>query len=74
MQIADEMRPSPVVITILTALARIIPTWKLTPTPDVVDLAFRDPQVREEVFFILFFIWASCDGLFIVRQYLISAK
>lgn len=48
-KIADEMRPSPVVITILTALARIIPTWKLTPTPDVVDLAFRDPQVREEV-------------------------
>lgn len=48
-KIADEMRPSPVVITILTALARIIPTWKLTPTPDVVDIAFRDPKVRAEV-------------------------
>ncbi|KAG6430589.1 hypothetical protein SASPL_108659 [Salvia splendens] len=48
-KIADEMKPSPVVITILTALARIIPTWKLTPTPDIIDIAFRDPQVRQEV-------------------------
>lgn len=57
MQIADEMRPSPVVITILTALARIIPTWKLTPTPDVVDIAFRDPKVREEVFILFYFYY-----------------
>lgn len=55
MQIADEMKPSPVVIKILTALARVIPTWKITPTPDVVDLAFRDPQVRQEVTFYNFF-------------------
>ncbi|KAK6139952.1 hypothetical protein DH2020_026328 [Rehmannia glutinosa] len=48
-KIADETRPSPLVITILTSLARIIPTWKLTPTPDIVDVAFRDPQVVKEV-------------------------
>lgn len=48
-KIADEIRPSPVVIKILTALARVIPTWKLTPTPDIIDIAFRDPQVRNEV-------------------------
>ncbi|KAK4396540.1 hypothetical protein Sango_1490600 [Sesamum angolense] len=48
-KIADEIRPNPVVIKILTALARVIPTWKLTPTPDIIDVAFRDPQVREEV-------------------------
>ncbi|XP_042053675.1 caffeoylshikimate esterase-like [Salvia splendens] len=48
-KIADEIKPSPVVITILIALARIIPTWKLTPTPDIIDVAFRDPQVRHEV-------------------------
>ncbi|XP_073017162.1 caffeoylshikimate esterase-like [Primulina eburnea] len=48
-KIADDMKPNPVVIKILTSLSRIIPTWKLTPTPDVVDLAFRDPKVRKEV-------------------------
>lgn len=68
MQIADEMKPNPVVIKILTALARIIPTWKLTPTPDVVDLAFRDPQVRQEVTYLFIFYYLiiygdSCDGL-----------
>ncbi|KAG8376742.1 hypothetical protein BUALT_Bualt09G0095400 [Buddleja alternifolia] len=48
-KIADEMRPSPLVIKVLTSLARVIPTWKLTPTPDIIDIAFRDPQVVKEV-------------------------
>ncbi|GFP97521.1 caffeoylshikimate esterase [Phtheirospermum japonicum] len=48
-KIADDVRPSPLVIKILIALARIIPTWKLTPTPDIIDIAFRDPQVVKEV-------------------------
>ncbi|KAL1545686.1 acylglycerol lipase [Salvia divinorum] len=48
-KISDNIKPSPVVITILTALARFIPTWKLTPTPDIIHIAFRDPQVRQEV-------------------------
>ncbi|GFP82721.1 caffeoylshikimate esterase, partial [Phtheirospermum japonicum] len=48
-KIADEMKPNPMVIKFLTSLARIIPTWKLTPTPDIVDNAFRDPQIRQEV-------------------------
>ncbi|KAK6152290.1 hypothetical protein DH2020_014925 [Rehmannia glutinosa] len=48
-KIADEMKPNPLVIKVLTSLARIIPTWKITPTPDIVDIAFRDPQVRQEV-------------------------
>ncbi|GER41879.1 alpha/beta-Hydrolases superfamily protein [Striga asiatica] len=48
-KIADNVRPSPLVIKILTGLAHIIPTWKLTPTPDIIDSAFRDPQVVKEV-------------------------
>lgn len=48
-KIADDIKPSPLAIKFLTALARLIPTWKLTPTPDIVDFAFRDPEVRKEV-------------------------
>ncbi|KAL6575027.1 hypothetical protein OROMI_012312 [Orobanche minor] len=48
-KIADEVRPSPLVIKVLIALSRVIPTWKLTPTPDIVDIALRDPQIVEEV-------------------------
>ncbi|XP_028126656.1 caffeoylshikimate esterase-like isoform X2 [Camellia sinensis] len=48
-KIADDMRPHPLVISVLTKLCRFIPTWKIIPAPDIVDVAFRDPQVREEV-------------------------
>ncbi|KAL3655239.1 hypothetical protein CASFOL_001025 [Castilleja foliolosa] len=48
-KIADDVRPSPIIIKILVALARIIPTWKLTPTPDIIDKAIRDPQVVKEI-------------------------
>lgn len=43
------MKPNAMAIKTLKYLIRIIPTWKLTPTPDIVDLAFRDPNVRNEV-------------------------
>lgn len=48
-QIADEMRPNPVVINMLTALSKIIPTWKLIPTKDIIDTAFKEPHVRDKV-------------------------
>ncbi|KAL1541393.1 acylglycerol lipase [Salvia divinorum] len=48
-KIADEMKPNPLAILSLTYLARFLPTWPLTPTPDIVDVAFRDPNVRDEV-------------------------
>ncbi|PON91486.1 Alpha/beta hydrolase fold [Trema orientale] len=48
-KIADDMRPHPVVINILTKLCKIIPTWKIIPTNDVIDLAFKVPEVREAV-------------------------
>ncbi|XP_054794658.1 caffeoylshikimate esterase-like isoform X2 [Prosopis cineraria] len=48
-KIVDEMKPSPLVINMLTALSKIIPTWKLVPTKDIVDLAFKDSEVRKQV-------------------------
>ncbi|PSR93068.1 Caffeoylshikimate esterase, partial [Actinidia chinensis var. chinensis] len=48
-KIADDMKPHPVVVNVLTKLCRIIPTWKIIPTQDIVDVAFRDPEVRQEI-------------------------
>ncbi|CAA0841031.1 alpha/beta-Hydrolases superfamily protein [Striga hermonthica] len=48
-KIADDIRPNPLVIKILIALSRVIPTWRLTPTPDIINKAIRDPQVVKEV-------------------------
>ncbi|XP_052204849.1 caffeoylshikimate esterase-like [Diospyros lotus] len=48
-KIADDMRPHPLVINVLRKLSRVIPTWKIIPTPDVIDAAFRDPRVREQI-------------------------
>lgn len=43
------MKPHPIVINVLTKLSHVIPTWKIIPTQDVIDAAFRLPQVRDEV-------------------------
>ncbi|XVE69045.1 hypothetical protein DITRI_Ditri09bG0118000 [Diplodiscus trichospermus] len=48
-KIADDMRPNPLVINILQKLNKFIPTWKIIPTPDVIDLAFRQPEIRAQV-------------------------
>lgn len=66
MQIADDIRPSPLVIKVLTSLARVIPTWKLTPTPDIVDIAFRDPLVVKEVNTIVFLFFFNFAQLLLI--------
>ncbi|XAR72060.1 2-acylglycerol O-acyltransferase [Bertholletia excelsa] len=48
-KIADDIKPSPLVVTVLTKLCRIIPTWKIIPTQDIIDVAFRLPEVRQQV-------------------------
>ncbi|XP_062092737.1 caffeoylshikimate esterase-like [Humulus lupulus] len=48
-KIADEMKPPPLVINILSKLSNIIPTWKIIPTNDIIDLAFKVPEVRQAV-------------------------
>lgn len=48
-KIADAVRPSPAVIKFLSSLSWFLPTWKLIPTKDIVDVAFRETKKREEV-------------------------
>lgn len=48
-KIADDLRPSEVVINVLRKLCRFIPKWKIIPTQDIIDVAFRDPEVRQEI-------------------------
>nr|GLL27904.1 caffeoylshikimate esterase-like [Ipomoea trifida] len=48
-KIADDMRPNRIVISVLTQLCKVIPTWKIIPTQDIVDVAFRDPEVKKEI-------------------------
>lgn len=48
-RLADEMKPHPIVVNILTKLCDIIPTWKIIPGQDIIDLAFKVPEVREQV-------------------------
>ncbi|PKA63267.1 hypothetical protein AXF42_Ash017735 [Apostasia shenzhenica] len=48
-KIAEELKPHPLVINILTKMCRVIPTWKIIPTKDIIDSAIKDPEWREEV-------------------------
>lgn len=48
-QISEKVKPHPVVINLLTRVEDIIPKWKIVPTKDVIDAAFKDPVKREEV-------------------------
>lgn len=48
-KIAEKMRPHPVVINVLTTLCKIIPTWKIIPTEDIIESAIKNPEWREEV-------------------------
>lgn len=43
------MKPHPVVISLLTQVEDVIPRWKIVPTKDVIDAAFKDPAKREKV-------------------------
>ncbi|KAM0941293.1 putative 2-acylglycerol O-acyltransferase [Dioscorea sansibarensis] len=48
-KIAEEMKPHPVIVNLLGKLASIIPTWRLTPTQDIIEVAFKNPEFRNEV-------------------------
>jgi hypothetical protein len=55
LQIADNLRPSPMVISFLTKLCSVIPTWKLIPSDDIVEIAFKQPEIRKQVILLLLF-------------------
>lgn len=48
-KIADDLKPSPLVINVLTKFANIIPTWRIVPTQDIIEAAVRDPERKKEV-------------------------
>ncbi|KAF3578484.1 hypothetical protein DY000_02035624 [Brassica cretica] len=48
-KIAEEMKPSPFVISILTKLISVIPKWKIIPTQDIIDISYKQPEIRKQV-------------------------
>eukprot|EP01018_Ginkgo_biloba_P027796 Gb_14439 [translate_table: standard] len=48
-KISEKIKPSPIVVNILTKLAVVVPTWKIVPSKDVIDSAFKDPIKREQI-------------------------
>ena len=59
-QISEKVKPHPVVISLLTKVEDVIPRWKIVPTKDVIDSAFKDPAKREEVRLIVKLICNIC--------------
>lgn len=64
------MKPHPVLVNILTRVEEIIPKWKIVPTKDVIDSAFKDSIKREEVmsFFFFFFYVSILYGSYYLTQ------
>ncbi|XP_062088815.1 caffeoylshikimate esterase-like [Humulus lupulus] len=48
-KISEKVKPHPLVVNVLTKVEEIIPKWKIVPTKDVIDSAFKDPIKREEI-------------------------
>ncbi|XP_076937818.1 caffeoylshikimate esterase-like [Bidens hawaiensis] len=48
-KIADDIKPPQLVISMLRKLTKIIPTWKIIPGQNFVNIVFRDSKIREEV-------------------------
>lgn len=52
-QISEKVKPHPLVISLLTKVEDVIPKWKIVPSKDIIDSAFKDPVKREEVSLII---------------------
>eukprot|EP01018_Ginkgo_biloba_P020831 Gb_12904 [translate_table: standard] len=48
-KIAEELKPHPMVVSILKKLTGLIPTWKIVPTQDNVNVGFKLPEKRQEI-------------------------
>ncbi|CAH9140503.1 unnamed protein product [Cuscuta epithymum] len=48
-KISEKVKPHPLVISMLTKVEDVIPKWKIVPTKDIIDSAFKDPVKREEI-------------------------
>ncbi|KAJ0259068.1 Alpha/beta-Hydrolases superfamily protein [Hirschfeldia incana] len=48
-KISEKVKPHPVVISLLTRVEEMIPKWKIVPTNNVINAAFKDLAKREKV-------------------------
>ncbi|XP_020592015.1 caffeoylshikimate esterase-like [Phalaenopsis equestris] len=48
-KISEKVKPHPLVVAVLTRMEEIIPKWKVVPTKDIYDNAFKDPIKRQEI-------------------------
>jgi hypothetical protein len=48
-QIADEMKPGPILLGALEMICRVMPTWKIIPAKDMLDKVIKDPEIRGQV-------------------------
>lgn len=65
-KIAEDVKPPPAVLKVLTLLANLMPEAKLFPTKDLAELAFRDLKKRKLVcllvtYFLSFFHFSPCE-------------
>ncbi|KAK9111746.1 hypothetical protein Scep_019265 [Stephania cephalantha] len=44
--VGDDMKPHKVAVNVLNILCKVIPTWKIVPTQDVIDAAIKEPERR----------------------------
>lgn len=54
---ADDIRPNAIMVTILSGLSKIFPTWQIVPGQDINEIAFKLPEVRQQVYIIYIFIY-----------------
>ncbi|XVF83447.1 hypothetical protein PTKIN_Ptkin16aG0486900 [Pterospermum kingtungense] len=48
-KIAAEMKPNRLVIATLRQLNKFVPTWRIIPSQDIIDAAFKQPEIRAQV-------------------------
>ncbi|TVU36740.1 hypothetical protein EJB05_18686, partial [Eragrostis curvula] len=48
-KVSDDMRPHPIVVTTLSMICAIAPSWRIIPTPDIIDKVCKDPEMRKQV-------------------------
>uniref|UniRef100_A0A0D6R2E4 Serine aminopeptidase S33 domain-containing protein n=1 Tax=Araucaria cunninghamii TaxID=56994 RepID=A0A0D6R2E4_ARACU len=48
-KIGDEVKPHPLLVSVLKKLAAVVPKWKIIPSKDMMDIAIKDPETRKKV-------------------------
>ncbi|KAH7294948.1 hypothetical protein KP509_27G026000 [Ceratopteris richardii] len=48
-KIAEELKPSSIMISILSKFSTFFPTWKIVPIREIIETGFKDPLKRQEM-------------------------